>query len=371
MKKVCVLFGGESTEHIVSLRSACNIIDALDKAGYEVCCTGITEKGQWIPYEGETAAILDGTWERCISTNGKNQKAPCSGKGVTVKDFLVSVMGCEPDIIFPAVHGINCEDGILQGLLELSKIAYVGCDVLSSAAAMKKSHAKQIFTAAGIPQCKSMTVSREEIENNKEKTAEKIEKTIGFPCFLKPDSGGSSVGTFLAENIFRLKEGLSETSKYDKTVLVEEFIDCREIEVAVMGNDDPKASQPGEILMGEDVEYYDYKTKYFDSNSAEPVVPAKLTCDQKEDFRNLAVKAFKSLGCSGLARVDFFLDKKDGRILINEVNTMPGFTPISLFPKAWEAEGIPVEKLVAKLCELALERKNKNTRLEIYDDGPK
>ncbi len=371
MKKVCVLFGGVSTEHIVSLRSACNIIPALRKAGYDVYCTGITKKGEWIPYAGDTSAILDGTWESGVSESENKKANPFFGKGVTVREFLVSAIGCEPDIIFPAVHGINCEDGKLQGLLELSGIPYVGCDVLSSAAAMKKSHAKQIFRAVGIPQCKSMTVSRGEIQENKELAAEKIENAIGFPCFIKPDSGGSSVGTFLARDMFRLKEGLCETAKYDRTVLAEEFVECREIEVAVMGNDDPKASEPGEILMGEGVEYYDYKTKYFDPKSAEPVVPAELTCAQKESFKNMAIKAFKSLGCSGLARVDFFLDKKDGRILINEVNTMPGFTPISLFPKAWEAFGVPVDKLVFQLCELAVERKEKHSGLEIYDDGPK
>lgn len=365
MKTVCVLFGGVSTEHLISQKSAYNIIRGLRKAGYNVCCTGITKMGEWLAFDGEDSAILDGSWEDLASEKSFEKSVIVRGKGVTIKDFLVSVMGCEPDIIFPALHGINCEDGTLQGLLELSGIPYVGCTVLASAAGMNKVHAKQIFKNAGIPQCKHIAVSRSSIKKNMDQVIKKIENKLGYPCFLKPNNGGSSVGTVVAKNAADLSKGLDEVSAYDSTILIEEFVNCREIEAAVMGNENPKVAMLGEVMTAPQIEYYDYKAKYFDPDSSSVCIPADLTAENAARIKRYAKKAYKALGCSGLSRVDFFIDKDDGRIMLNEINTLPGFTPISLFPKAWEASGIGFEELLKKLCSLAVANKEDNARLEI------
>ena len=365
METVCVIFGGVSTEHLISQRSAYNIIKGLRKAGYNVSRVGITKMGEWLAFEGDDEAVLDGSWEDLSTEKSFEKNVVIRGKGVTVQDFLISIIGVKPDIIFPAVHGINCEDGTLQGMLELSKIPYVGCDVVSSAMAMNKLYAKQIFKAANIPQCKYFPVDRSLIKKDAEKAAKKAEEKIGYPCFLKPNSGGSSVGTYIAKDFSELSRYLVEASEYDSIVLVEEFIDCREIEAAVLGNDNPKIAKIGEIINNSNSEYYDYETKYFDPNGSVVAIPANLDEEQIKKIRRYAKKAFKSLGCSGLARVDFFIDKSNGDIMINEVNTLPGFTPISLYPKAWEASGFPIEKLVTKLCELAHERIKARSRLEI------
>jgi len=365
METVCVIFGGVSTEHLISQRSAYNIIKALRKAGYNISLVGITKMGEWLAFEGEDEAVLDGSWEDLSTEKSFEKSVVIRGKGVTIQDFLISVIGNKPDLIFPAVHGINCEDGTLQGMLELSKIPYVGCDVVSSAMAMNKLYAKQIFKSVNIPQCKYVPIERSLIGKDIEKAAKRAEEKIGYPCFLKPNSGGSSVGTYVAKNFEELKKYLIEACAYDSIVLVEEFIDCREIEAAVLGNENPRIAKIGEIVNTSESDYYDYQTKYFDPDGAVVVIPAALDEEQTKKIRRYAKKAFKALGCSGLARVDFFIDKKNGDIMINEVNTLPGFTPISLFPKAWEISGMPIEKLVKQLCELAHERSKATSRLEI------
>ncbi|MHB8961709.1 MAG: D-alanine--D-alanine ligase family protein [Saccharofermentanales bacterium] len=360
VRTVCVLFGGVSTEHIISLRSAYNVIFSLKKAGFQVVPVGITRTGRWIRFTGEDSRILDGTWEEETSPT----TAIRSSDGISVRDFIAGVSGIIPDVIFPVIHGINCEDGTVQGLLELSGIPYVGCNVLASAAGMDKLHSKRIFRTAGIPQCRFIAATRAEIHGNIARLESKVSRRIGYPCFLKPNNGGSSVGTMRVDSPGQLRSALLETSVYDSVTLVEEWIPAREVEAAVIGNESPKVALLGEVLTAEDIQYYDYHTKYFNAEGSRLCIPADITPAAAARIRRYAKKAYMALGCSGLSRVDFFIDKRDGRILINEINTLPGFTPISLFPKAWELSGLPPEKLVAKLCSYAVSYKNSRQRLE-------
>ncbi len=365
MKTVCVLFGGVSTEYLISGRSAFNIIEALRKTKYKVVCVGITKKGRWIRYDGDLQAIYDGTWEELAALSQGPVTIKTGEAGLSVRDFIAAAAGCVPDVIFPAVHGINCEDGTLQGLLELSGIPYVGCGVLSSALGMDKLAAKQMFRLARIPQCKYLSLSRREVEKNIGQAIVKVEKKVSYPCFLKPNNGGSSVGTRAVRNREELREGLLDVVSYDRTILVEEFIPCREIETAVMGNEFPKVALLGEILTSQNVQYYDYVAKYFDPNGATVCIPANLPEKTAKEIARYAKKAYKALGCAGLARVDFFIDRRNDRITINELNSLPGFTPISLFPKAWIASGLSMESLVKKLCDLAVAEKKSKTRQEL------
>lgn len=360
IETVCVLFGGVSTEHIISLRSAYNVILSLKKAGFKVVTVGISRTGKWVLFMGEDACILDGTWEEystpsiMVSYTG----------GISVHDFIAGIAGVVPDVIFPVIHGINCEDGTVQGLLELSGIPYVGCNVLASAAGMDKIHSKRIFRTAGIPQCRFIAATRTEITGSMDKLERNVSRKIGYPCFIKPNNGGSSVGAMRVDSPEELKGALLETSAFDFVTLIEEWIPAREVEAAVIGNELPKVALLGEILTAEDIQYYDYNTKYFNAEGSTLCIPADITPAAAARIRRYAKKAYMALGCSGLSRVDFFIDKRDGRILINEINTLPGFTPISLFPKAWELSGLPPEKLVVKLCEYAVLYKTSRSRLE-------
>jgi D-alanine-D-alanine ligase len=363
LRKIMVLFGGVSTEHIVSLRSAFNIIGGLRQAGLQVLPVGITRTGDWLAWQGSDEAIRDGSWETqaklaaAVQTSGPVIRSP--------RDFIVSLHGVVPDCIFPAVHGINCEDGTLQGLLELTGIPYVGCGVLASAAGMDKLHAKTVFRAARIPQCKFVAVTRAEIRRKPEAVAERVARKLGFPCFLKPSNGGSSVGTCRADDLASLQQALTTVSDYDRVVIIEEFLNAREIEVAVMGNERPKAAVIGEVATSEDVAYYDYEAKYFKADGAQVIIPASLEPAMAARVRRLALKAYQSLGCSGLSRVDFFLTRDSGQLYLNEVNTLPGFTPISIFPQAFAASGIPIDTLVKKLCQLAVSEKQSKSRQEL------
>lgn len=363
LRKIMVLFGGVSTEHIVSLRSAYNIISGLRQAGLQVLPVGITRSGDWLPWLGSAEAIRDGSWERealaaaAGQTSGPLVRSP--------RGFITSLHGIEPDCIFPAVHGINCEDGTLQGLLELTGIPYVGCGVLASAAGMDKLHAKTIFRASRIPQLPYVAVNREDIKRRPAAAASKVAAQIGFPCFLKPNNGGSSVGTCRADDLTSLEAALTMVGTYDRIVLVESFVNAREIEVAVLGNERPQAAVIGEIATSQDVAYYDYEAKYFKADGAAVIVPADLDTAMAARVRRLALKAYKALGCSGLSRVDFFLSRDNGKLYINEINTLPGFTPISVYPKAFAASGLPIDKLVKKLCQLAVSAKQARVRQEL------
>jgi len=270
-------------------------------------------------------------------------------------------------VIFPAVHGINCEDGVLQGLLELSGFPYVGSGVLASAVLMDKLYAKRLFAKARIPQCRYTSATRQQIQKNAQAVAAKVAGEIGFPCFLKPSNGGSSVGTMRIDDLGSLGKALLEVAEYDRNVLIEEYVRAREIEVAVMGNDKPVASAAGEIATDESVPFYDYQTKYFSSSGANVYLPAQLDPKMMIRVRKLAVKAYKMAGASGLSRVDFFLDRENGSLYLNEINTLPGFTTISLFPKAWEASGVPLDKLMKKLVGYALTEFENKKRVECIE----
>lgn len=362
-KTILVLFGGVSTEYIVSLRSAFNIIGGLRQAKYRLVRVGIAPNGDWLRFDGPDEDILHDRWQESARAAAA---ATASAAAVhSPRDFIVSLCGCLPDCIFPAVHGINCEDGALQGLLTLTGIPYVGCGILASAAGMDKLHAKTIFRQARLPQCKYTSASRVEIQHDAAAVADRVAAAVGFPCFLKPSNGGSSVGTCRADNRQALIEGLIEVSTFDRSVVIEEFVNAREIEVAVMGNDKPRAAVVGEVATSDSVEYYDYEAKYFKDDGAAVIVPADLDPKLAARVRRSAIKAYKALGCAGLSRVDFFLGKTDGRLMINEINTLPGFTPISIFPKAFAASGVPFDRLVSRLCKLAIEQQQANSRREL------
>ncbi len=360
---ILVLFGGVSTEHLVSCRSAFNIIGGLRAAGYDVTKVGITKKGEWLRFLADDKDILDPDWERIARRTMADRRVSYAGS-LSPRDFIVNAAGVVPDVIFPAVHGINCEDGVLQGLLEMSGIPYVGASVLASAVCMDKAAGKQLLLAAGIKQCNFTISQRYDILKNLSAEIERIEAEILYPVFLKPSNGGSSVGTMGAKNREELAEALREVSEFDRTVIIEEYLDARELECAVLGNMQPVASRVGEIIVSDDVEYYDYQTKYFSDTDSEARIPADIDPALEEEIRRLAVKAFVTLGVKGLARVDFFLDKRNGALYLNEVNNLPGFTSISLYPKAFEANGIELDELVTTLCNLAIEEKEAKARRE-------
>jgi D-alanine-D-alanine ligase len=358
---VMVLFGGVSTEYIVSLRSAFNIIGGLRAARCKVVRVGITPGGEWLRFDGVDEDIRDDRWQEQARA-GASAAVPQPVR--SPRDFLTSLCGCLPDCIFPAVHGINCEDGALQGLLTLSGIPYVGCGVLASAAGMDKLHAKMIFRYAHIPQARFIALRREEIRRKPAAAAAKAAAAVGLPCFLKPNNGGSSVGTCRAADLPELEKALLEVADYDRVVLVEEFLKAREIEVAIMGNQRPRVAQIGEVATSEQVTYYDYQAKYFMDDGASVIVPARLDPKTAARVRRYAVKAYKTLGCAGMSRVDFFLCPADGRLLLNEINTLPGFTPISIFPKAFAVSGVPLARLVSRLCRLAISEQAAAARRE-------
>ncbi len=365
VRTVAVLFGGVSTEHLVSGRSAYNILQALREAGYETIRIGITKSGRWVRYEGSDESIRDCTWETGLVEYGYPSLLHGGPLGVRPAEFLLSVAASDVDVVFPAVHGINCEDGTLQGYLDLTGIPYVGCGVLASAACMDKLYAKRLFREARIPQCKYTWAARAEIQKDPTKTAARVAAKVGLPCFLKPSNGGSSVGTMRADDLPALARALIAVSEFDRTVVIEEFLRCREIEAAVLGNDHPKSAVLGEVVTAAGVDYYDYEAKYFRSDDAQVLIPAPLPPALSARIRRLAVRAYKALGCCGLSRVDFFLDPESGKVYLNEINTMPGFTAISVFPKAWEASGVPLDRLVTRLVRLAVEEKKARSRKEL------
>lgn len=348
---IAVIFGGKSGEHEVSLMSATNVIKAMDKEKYNIYMIGITKQGRWMSYKGSVEKIADGSWEKEASGMDRNETIDLlfsgifNGKGET-----------KIDAVFPVLHGPNGEDGTIQGLFEMLDIPYVGCGVMASALGMDKAFSKQIFENVGLPVGKYEVLLKEEIKKDMASAADRIEADFTYPMFIKPVNMGSSVGITKVHNREELVKGLEEACKYDRKVLVEESINCRELECAVLGNNDPIASGVGEILPSR--EFYDYEAKYFDDDKSILIIPANLEGDKAKEIRDIAVKAYKSLDCAGMARVDFFMDKDTGRIYINELNTIPGFTRISMYPKLWDAEGTTYGKLIDKLIELAIDRYN-------------
>ncbi len=350
--RVAVLFGGQSGEHEVSLMSATSVIHNLDTSKYALDLIGITKAGAWKYYDGLVENISDGTWE------AQARPAVFPGDPTYQGFFLME----DPrnifpvDVVFPVLHGPRGEDGTIQGLLELSGIPYVGCGVLASSTGMDKAAAKAIFSSLNLPQGPFYTLLLEDWNKNQEQHIHEMEKVFSYPCFIKPANMGSSVGITKAHNQQELIDGVMQAGRYDRKIVVEAFIPCREIECAVLGNNHPKASILGEIVPSK--EFYDYEAKYFDGGVSKLFIPADIHDEKAQEIRELAVLAYRALDCSGLARVDFFLEKETGKIYLNEINTIPGFTQISMYPKLWEATDIPYGKLLDALIELAKDSYN-------------
>lgn len=359
--RIGVIFGGRSSEHEVSLSSAGNVIDALQQAGHTVVPIGITPHGRWLT-AGDPMRRLT------FATNGD---APAPSDPVAVEE-KADVDASETDkwallprptsgqqlpdidVIFPVLHGPFGEDGTVQGLLEMANIPYVGCGVLGSAVGMDKAVVRQIFTAAGIRQTPACVVMRKAWQREPNEAIAGVENEVSYPLFVKPANMGSSVGVSKARTRAELGDAIDLACRYDRKVLVEQAVpNAREIEISVLGNDEVIASVPGEIIPG--AEFYDYSAKYLDDTS-QLLIPAPLNPELTAEVQEVAMRAFRAIDGSGLARVDFLLDDRSGLLYLNELNTMPGFTRISMYPKLWEASGISYAELVDRLVQLALER---------------
>ena len=353
MKKlsVCVLFGGMSPEHEVSLRSAESVLNNIDQSKYNVFPVGITKEGDWILYNGHDYSLLPtGQWKDCPE-NRRAAISPVRGQGLL--SFEADCVVRERiDVVFPVLHGENGEDGAMQGLLQLAGIPYVGPHVAASAVSMDKTLTKLVCDQAKVPQADWELVRSSDAENRMDSVISLMESRFSYPMFVKPAGTGSSVGVSKAADRESLRKAILEAAKFDSKILVEEFIHGREIEVAVMGNENPMASVCGEIDSGAD--FYDYEAKYITDTSV-AYVPARIPEDVAEQVREEAVKVYKALGCQGLSRVDFFVTFEGNRVVFNEINTLPGFTSISMYPKLFAASGIPYAQLIDNLLQLAVE----------------
>lgn len=340
MKDLLILFGGKSGEYEVSEMSADSVLSNIDTDKYNIIKIGITKDGRWFKTDASPEQIKSGEW---VSLPKQNAflSPDTSHHGVFIEGKLQNV-----DVIFPVMHGDYCEDGCIQGLFELSGIPYVGSGVLASAAGMDKSATKLFAAASGVPQAKwyitSPAASEEEIK--------KIESEFSYPIFVKPCNAGSSLGISKAGNRAELEKAIAEAAKFDSKILCEEYIDGYEVECAVLGNEDTRASVVGQITPSN--EFYDYSAKYID-NASGLTIPANIPEETAEKIREYAVTVFKALGCRGMSRVDFFVLRGNGEIKFNEINTLPGFTSISMYPKLWEKSGIPYSELIDKLIEYA------------------
>ncbi|MCL6444244.1 MAG: D-alanine--D-alanine ligase [Alicyclobacillus sp.] len=353
--RVGVMFGGKSGEHEVSIQSAQSLIASLDPEKYIAVPIGIDKAGRFSTAH-QAIELLYGAHPVALPPVLHAAVEVQDGSMPAVQDRaeLLSVdLATDLDVIVPVLHGSYGEDGTIQGLLELMNIPYVGAGVLASAVGMDKVFMKRVFAAAGLPQVNYTYTTRRQWETDPDGTLASIEASIGYPCFVKPANLGSSVGISKAKDRPGLVAALNEAARYDRKIIIEEGLQVREIEVAVLGNDHPRASVPGEVKPSN--EFYDYRAKYIDGES-ELIIPADLPADLTEAIRDLAVRAFLALDCSGLARVDFFLEKETDRVLVNEINTMPGFTRFSMYPKLWEASGLSYSDLIDTLIELAVER---------------
>ena len=354
--KVGILFGGKSFEHEVSLLSANNIINNLDQNKYDISLIAIDKEGRWIlkdpsnfladVHDAHKVRIV-GEGEPLAISFGTNSFVTLSGKPA-----LESL-----DVIFPVLHGICGEDGTVQGVLKLAGIPFVGASVLASSIGLDKDFMKRLMRDAGLPIAKFITC----YSNSHQKiTFEEVKEKLGVPFFVKPSNGGSSVGVAKINNEIEFTEKLHEAFQYDTKVLIEEFIDCRELELSVLGNETPIVSIPGEVVTKD--EFYTYDAKYVDDEGTAFIIPAKLSQEEILSLQFLAKKTYQVLGCEGMARIDFFLSKA-GKIYVNEINTIPGFTNMSMYPKLWIASGVPYSEILDKLISLAIERKKKEDRL--------
>ncbi len=353
MKKlsVCILFGGISPEHEVSLRSAESVLNNIDKEKYNIFPVGITKEGDWILFGGDDYSMLpSGAW-KSHPDNRRAAISPVRGQGLLSFEGDCVVRE-RIDVVFPVLHGENGEDGAMQGLLQMAGIPYVGPHVAASAVAMDKTLTKLVVDHAGVPQAAWKLVRRNELRNHMENTLTALENRFTYPMFVKPAGTGSSVGVSKAGDKEALRKALEHAARYDDKILVEEFIHGREIEVAVMGNENPVASVAGEIDSGAD--FYDYDAKYVTDTSV-AYIPARIPEDVEEIVREAAVKVYSAIGCQGLSRVDFFVTYEENRVVFNEINTLPGFTSISMYPKLFAASGIEYTDLIDELLKLAME----------------
>jgi D-alanine-D-alanine ligase len=391
--RVGILFGGRSGEHEVSLLSAASVLNAIDKTKYDVVPVGITKDGRWLTAEHAERLLKGQAAESASPTPTTSLRAgdPEATPGAAVLATGASVVvppeparrdsGLAPfqtdanlrrasdrainvDVIFPVLHGTFGEDGTIQGLFELADIAYVGAGVLGSSAGMDKDVMKSLFRAAGLPIVKHVTVLRSQFEREPKKVQKLVDSKLKYPVFVKPANLGSSVGISKAHDRKELGRAIAEAAKFDRKIVIEAGVGgkknkAREIEVAVLGNDDPKASIAGEIVPWK--EFYDYDAKYL-SEGSEAVIPAKITKSEMKTVQKLAIAAFQAVDCTGLARVDFLMDPKSRKIFVNEINTMPGFTAISMYPKMWAASGVAYPELIDRLIQFGIERHDDKKR---------
>jgi D-alanine-D-alanine ligase len=359
--RVGVLFGGRSGEHEVSLASAASIIRGLDPEKYEAVPIGITKEGHWLIGAGAQKMLPEvlRTGQRVLMSADPTESAlmPLDG----------SPRGQKLDVVFPVIHGTFGEDGTMQGLLELAGLPFVGAGVLGSAIGMDKDVAKKLMQVAGIPVVPWIAVQRADWERQPKEIRRAIEKKFKYPVFVKPATLGSSVGMTKVHSRAELGPALDLAAEFAMKIMVERAVGAREIEVSVLGNHDPRASIPGEIVPHR--EFYDYAAKYLEEGT-KLLIPAKLTKSEVKKVQGMAVTAFRALELSGMARVDFFIEKRGGKIFLNEVNTIPGFTSISMYPKLWEANGIPFRELIGKLIDLALEQHREKARTKYQIELP-
>ena len=346
-KNVLILFGGVSTEHDVSRVSAASVIKNTDTALFNIITVGITKNGRWLYTKADSNQISSGSWEDC-------DNIPCT---LDVSRYANSIILLDTDntrmhidVVFPVMHGINGEDGTIQGLFEIAGVPYVGSGVAASANCMDKSITKIILKDAGIAQAKWVTLFKKEWTSNQNEAIHRLENDLKYPIFIKPSSTGSSIGINKASNISELKQAIDEAFGYGDKIIAEEFISGQEIETAVLGNSDPVASCCGEIKPAGD--FYDYESKYEVDSTL--LIPADISDEISEKLRQIAINAYKATGCTGLSRIDFFVTP-DNDIILNEINTLPGFTSISMYPKLFEHCGIPYPELITKLINFALE----------------
>lgn len=355
--RVGILFGGKSAEHEVSLQSARNIIDAIDKDKYEPILIGITKKGQWL-LENSKNYLRNADNPKLIALNKSSASLAIKPTSQSTELMSGPKSVGKLDVIFPVLHGTNGEDGTMQGMLKLLDIPFVGPSVLGSAVGMDKDVTKRLLRAADVPVADFIVIKSHERHDY---SFAQIVDQLGLPFFVKPANLGSSVGVSKAHNEAEFSTALNEAFLYDTKILIEAYIKCREIECSVLGNEDPIASLPGEVIPSH--EFYSYDAKYIDENGATVEIPANLPHEVIEQAQELAIKAFSVLCCEGMARVDFFL-AEDQRLYVNEINTIPGFTKISMYPKLWQASGIAYADLIDKLISLALERHERDSKLQ-------
>jgi D-alanine-D-alanine ligase len=345
-----ILFGGRSAEHEVSVVSAQGVMGAIDRERFQVVPLGVTKDGAWLTPEETQEALAAINAERLASL-----RAPAAAGGI--RPQVLAALS-ELDVVFPLLHGTFGEDGTLQGLLEMLDVAYVGAGVAASAVGMDKALQQMILRQAGLPVPQSLVVTASRWQEEGPAQAREVEKQLGYPCFVKPANSGSSIGTSKARSREDLADAMTEAFRFDRKALVEQAIEGRQVECAVLGNDHPQASPLGEIVFTR--EFYDYVAKYEDSTTR-LIIPAELSPDLAGSLQTMAITAFQAVDCAGMGRVDFFL-AADGQPYLNEINTIPGFTPVSMYPKLWEAAGLSYRDLITRLIELGLERHQERQR---------